>query len=241
MEGKRYNTGKTKWGLLSWPAVNQLVAVLEFGAKKYDSWNWSKGLSWSECFESLQRHAIAWYQGEDKDPETGLSHMAHVMCNAMFLTHFVLFGSGRDDRPMALQQEKGDPKFDNSKFTAEGPDPMVERGVHRVQAYVRPEDGCDRSYFQDGGVGKYSEPGYRSNGYTAERRVLGGREGQTTPLYDAAEGNCCGPLPVADGHGHGFSTGFVKLAELRVHNDFGTGSPFYVGNGRSDAGERGRS
>lgn len=102
--GTRYNAGKTKWGLLSWPALKELVAVLEFGAQKYAAWNWSNGLSWSECFESLQRHLTAWYAGEDKDPETGLSHIAHVFCNAMFLMHFIIFKTGRDDRPTALRQ-----------------------------------------------------------------------------------------------------------------------------------------
>lgn len=112
MSGLRFNEGKRKWGLLSWPALAELVKVLEFGAKKYASWNWSNGLSWSECFESLQRHLTAWYTGEDKDPETGLSHMAHVFCNAMFLMHFIIFRTGTDDRPVALKQ--GD-KLDGSK------------------------------------------------------------------------------------------------------------------------------
>lgn len=98
MTGNRFNEGKRKWGLLSWVGLEELVKVLEFGAKKYDSWNWSKGLSFTETFECLQRHAVAWYNGEDKDPETGLSHMAHVLCNAMFLMHFIVTGTGKDDR-----------------------------------------------------------------------------------------------------------------------------------------------
>jgi hypothetical protein len=98
VEGKRYNEGKRKWGLLSFKALAELVKVLEFGAKKYDSWNWSKGLSFTETFESMQRHLVAWYNGEDNDPETGLSHMAHVFCNAMFLMHFIVTGTGKDDR-----------------------------------------------------------------------------------------------------------------------------------------------
>lgn len=98
VEGKRYNEGKRKWGLLSFKALAELVKVLEFGAKKYDSWNWSKGLSFTETFESMQRHLVAWYNGEDNDSETGLSHMAHVFCNAMFLMHFIVTKTGKDDR-----------------------------------------------------------------------------------------------------------------------------------------------
>lgn len=148
MEGLRYNEGKRRWGLLSWPALSELVKVLEFGARKYDSWNWSKGLSWSECFESLQRHATAWYCGEDRDPETGLSHMAHVLCNAMFLVHFIVMGGGKDDRPSALdarqpgkeekQKELNDRAQVNTKsYTAYATDAVVERGVSDVQEDVR--------------------------------------------------------------------------------------------------------
>lgn len=146
MEGARYNKGKTRWGLLSWPALGELVKVLEFGAQKYDSWNWSKGLSWSECFESLQRHAIAWYQGEDTDPETGLSHMAHVLCNAMFLVHFILFRTGKDDRPSALRATKGEVTKD-----AGYSNPMVERRVSDVQEDVRTPDAFEfkRTEFRD--------------------------------------------------------------------------------------------
>jgi len=143
--GLRYNEGKRKWGLLSWPALAELVKVLEFGAIKYDKWNWTGGLSWSECFESLQRHAIAWYQGEDKDAETGLSHMAGVFVNAMFLMHFILFKTGTDDRPSALRQEK-EPSIDEEERRArtvawvEGlkQDTVVERGISYVQENVCP-------------------------------------------------------------------------------------------------------
>lgn len=99
--GSRFNTGKLRYSLVSVHALKELVKVLEFGAKKYDSWNWSKGLSWTECYDSLDRHMKAWLGGEDKDPETGLSHVAHAMCNAMFLVHFIITGAGRDDRPAA--------------------------------------------------------------------------------------------------------------------------------------------
>lgn len=135
MSGLRYNEGKRNWGLLSWPAIQEIVKVLEFGAKKYDKWNWSKGLSWSQTFESLQRHLLAWYQGEDKDPETGLSHMAHVACNAMFLMHFILFKTGTDDRPGALRQ--GDSIEQQATTIGDAVEPA---GLGHVQADLFPPD-----------------------------------------------------------------------------------------------------
>lgn len=94
--------------LISWRTMTELAKVLTFGAKKYAARNWEKGLSFSETFASLQRHAIKWYEGEDIDPETGLSHLAHVMCNTMFLLHFVLTGTGTDDRPKYNKETNGE-------------------------------------------------------------------------------------------------------------------------------------
>lgn len=156
--GLRYNEGKRRWGLLSWPALGELVKVLEFGARKYDSWNWSKGLSWSECFESMQRHATAWYCGEDRDPETGLSHMAHVLCNAMFLVHFILWGTGKDDRPTALAQERNEnnkkeqddgttkPIYE-SRYEINRAYPVESSGLSHIQEDVRSEDRQPRFTF----------------------------------------------------------------------------------------------
>ena len=36
----------------------------------------------------MQRHIDAWWQGEQKDPETGEHHLAHAICCGMFLWWF---------------------------------------------------------------------------------------------------------------------------------------------------------
>ena len=98
--GKRYNEGKLPYHLLPERAIEEVVRVLQAGAKKYEERNWEKGLKWdSQCAASLQRHLAAWKQGEDRDPETGLLHTAHIATNALFLLHFQLHGTGKDDRP----------------------------------------------------------------------------------------------------------------------------------------------
>ncbi len=98
-QGTRHNAGKRRWGLLPFNALEEVVKVLEVGAIKYGSFNWQKGLSWTETFESLQRHLLKWFNGENVDEESGLNHMAHVATNSLFLLYFVLTGKGRDDRP----------------------------------------------------------------------------------------------------------------------------------------------
>ena len=98
MEGKRYNEGKLRWSLISTRALEPMVRVLMFGAEKYDDHNWKKGLKYSEICESLQRHLNAFCEGENDDKESKLSHVGHILCNAMFLSYMVLFRKDCDDR-----------------------------------------------------------------------------------------------------------------------------------------------
>jgi hypothetical protein len=44
--------------------------------------------------------------GEDKDPETGFSHLSHVGCCALFLIAYELRGAGLDDRPGAATERR---------------------------------------------------------------------------------------------------------------------------------------
>lgn len=66
--------------------VNEAYArVAAFGAEKYDTDNWRKGLPVSQIASSLQRHLWAYMEGENTDAESGLSHLDHVLWNAVAL------------------------------------------------------------------------------------------------------------------------------------------------------------
>lgn len=98
MLGNRFNDKKLRWSLISWKALEPLVQVLMFGAEKYDDHNWRKGLKYTETCESLQRHLNSFLEGEDNDKESKLSHVGHILCNAMFLSYMTLFRKDLDDR-----------------------------------------------------------------------------------------------------------------------------------------------
>lgn len=85
--GLRYNTGKPQYRLLSLEAFEPCVRVLEFGANKYAPNNWKKGFNLSTVLNSMMRHLSAILEGEENDPESGLPHIGHLQCNAMFLGH----------------------------------------------------------------------------------------------------------------------------------------------------------
>lgn len=98
--GNRDNTGKPQLSMIleARHAMEGIAAVLEFGKKKYSRGNWRKGLTHAGICDSLLRHMSAYLAGEDTDNESGLPHVDHVACNAMFLSEMVTTRPDLDDR-----------------------------------------------------------------------------------------------------------------------------------------------
>jgi len=94
----KFDQDKLPLHLLSTEAMNQTAAVLAFGAQKYAEHNWRKGFVWSRPLSAAMRHITAFNNGEDKDPESGLSHLAHAACCIMFLLEFEKTSKHLDDR-----------------------------------------------------------------------------------------------------------------------------------------------
>ena len=86
----RYNTGKPKWSLVHMHSLVPMIRVLEYGALKYAPFNWQKPMKRDEVLDSMQRHLAALIDGNELDNESGLTHIGHIMANAMFYSyHFV--------------------------------------------------------------------------------------------------------------------------------------------------------
>lgn len=101
-EGRKNDDGKDPWALAPWDAFREVVKILALGAVKYAPRNWEQGIAYSRLYSATLRHLTAWWEGEDLDPETRKSHLAHAACCVLFLLAFVLRGTRRaelDDRP----------------------------------------------------------------------------------------------------------------------------------------------
>ncbi|ATW58762.1 hypothetical protein KDJ07_gp48 [Arthrobacter phage Urla] len=68
------------------------------GAQKYEVHNWRKGYEFSKGYDALQRHANAWWSGEDLDPEMQTSHLAAVAFHALALLELHVTHPEMDDR-----------------------------------------------------------------------------------------------------------------------------------------------
>ena len=98
-----------RMSLIPVEALEIMGRLYGFGAEKYAAHNWRKGYEWSKSYDSLQRHANAFWRGEDIDEETGLPHLAGVAFHAFTLMIFMQEQPGFDDRfkpvPSKLFQE----------------------------------------------------------------------------------------------------------------------------------------
>jgi hypothetical protein len=100
----RYNQDKLNWSLVDFESLEPMVKVLEFGAKKYSPNNWKKGLPYSSTLNSLLRHVFCLMKGEELDKESGLPHIGHIQCNAMFLAHAMKNHVNLDDLNLFKKQ-----------------------------------------------------------------------------------------------------------------------------------------
>lgn len=96
--GVKFDKDKPRVELISTIATIKKARVYGFGAEKYEINNWRKGIAWSRVIGACLRHILAWIGGENKDPETGLSHLAHAACCLDFLLEFEDTHPEFDDR-----------------------------------------------------------------------------------------------------------------------------------------------
>ena len=97
-EGVKFDQQKPRMDLLDPEWLEDTAQVLTFGANKYSSHNWRKGMDYSRLIAAAYRHLGAINKGEDIDPESGLPHTAHLSCCIMFLNWYQKHIPERDDR-----------------------------------------------------------------------------------------------------------------------------------------------
>jgi hypothetical protein len=96
--GKKNDGEKSRVDLLDPEFLIGIGEVLRFGASKYNAHNWRGGITFSRILGAILRHTFALLRGEDKDQESGMPHVFHLGCNAMFLSWMMHHRADLDDR-----------------------------------------------------------------------------------------------------------------------------------------------
>ena len=75
------------------------VAMLE-GASKYGRHNYrAVSVRGSVYYDGVMRHLMAWWEGEDIDPDSGMSHVTKAITSLVVLRDAMMQGKFTDDRP----------------------------------------------------------------------------------------------------------------------------------------------
>lgn len=97
-QGVKHDQDKPPMELLSHQALAQIADVFGYGAQKYGRYNYKKGMNWSRIIGAAYRHLGAFNSGEDVDPETMKSHLAHLGCCVIMLLDYIKDHPELDDR-----------------------------------------------------------------------------------------------------------------------------------------------
>lgn len=112
--------------------------------KPYPKWNWMRGMAWSIPLGCIVRHCLAWLDGQENDPETGLPHQGHIQCNLVMLKYYSEHYPQGDDRPKAASSkpETAIAMVCDSGYSCQRPE-CGQRGCARRRGRLTPADTGD--------------------------------------------------------------------------------------------------
>jgi hypothetical protein len=96
--GVKHDQGKPDFTFISWEMLEAVAKVRAFGAKKYSRNNWKKGFKVTRSIAAALRHIYAFLRGENTDPESGESHLAHAICCLEHAIYDMAHRPENDDR-----------------------------------------------------------------------------------------------------------------------------------------------
>lgn len=82
------------------PLLEMGLAMME-GGRKYGTHNYRAiGVRMSTYYNAVMRHMMAWWEGENIDPDSGVHHIVKAMTSLLVLRDSMLMGNCEDDRPI---------------------------------------------------------------------------------------------------------------------------------------------
>lgn len=84
-EFKKFDSGKLKYSIFPDSVLRDIIKIMMFGAKKYGMDNWKLCEDNTRYYDALRRHLDDWRNEDYYDKESGEPHLAHALCNLVFL------------------------------------------------------------------------------------------------------------------------------------------------------------
>lgn len=90
---------------VSAPVLAEVGAAMLEGARKYGRHNYRvSGVRSSVYYDASMRHLFSWWEGEDLDPDSGVSHVTKAIASLVVLRDAMMQDKMIDDRPPASKQ-----------------------------------------------------------------------------------------------------------------------------------------
>ena len=91
---------KAPLSTISAPVLMELGIAMQEGAAKYGRHNYRViGVRSSVYYDATMRHLMSWWEGEDIDPDSDLSHITKAIASLVVLRDAMMQDRNTDDRP----------------------------------------------------------------------------------------------------------------------------------------------
>lgn len=98
-------TKKVPFSTVSAPVIAEIGLAMLEGSRKYGRHNYRAiGVRGSVYYDACLRHLTQWWEGEDIDPDSGLSHITKALACLVVLRDAMILDKCVDDRPPKTKQ-----------------------------------------------------------------------------------------------------------------------------------------
>jgi hypothetical protein len=95
-------TNKTPMSFVPAPVMAELGLAMLEGGLKYGRHNYrAVGVRASVYYDAVMRHMLAFWEGEDTDPDSNVCHLTKAIASLVVLRDSMMRGNWVDDRPPA--------------------------------------------------------------------------------------------------------------------------------------------
>jgi|JI10StandDraft_1071094.scaffolds.fasta_scaffold58205_4 hypothetical protein len=95
-----FGVKKASLSCVSAPVLMEVGVGMQEGGCKYGRHNYRViGVLGSVYYDASLRHLMSWWEGEDIDPDSGMSHVTKAICSLVVLRDAMIQGKFNDDRP----------------------------------------------------------------------------------------------------------------------------------------------
>lgn len=97
-QGSKNDSNKAQLCLIPSEALTGMAKAFMYGAKKYNRYNFRKGIQYTRLTDAAMRHILQFLDREEADIESFESHVDHALASLAMLKYMIVNRPDMDDR-----------------------------------------------------------------------------------------------------------------------------------------------